>query len=311
MAEGFASLLEPHGNPAERRTRIIVIAVALVALILVPRAVFHNPQTPALVFIFLPICVIAVGFGPLGGAVAAFTILLVTGVLDTLLAQSTTLTESDALTAALRLTGFVLSGVLTGVIADGARVLYERGERDYLTGLYTRRRFVHALERHQAEVERYGPSGAVLMLDLDGFKQVNDERGHHVGDELLRQVARRLQRRTRETDYLARLGGDEFAILLRRTDGQEAAKAAWGIVHALADEPYEVDGGQPVKVTTSVGVAPVLHHGSPAEVIVRADVAMYAAKHEGGGRVHMLGDLPVEDRPPLPSGAAPAPRQDA
>ena len=100
------------------------------------------------------------------------------------------------------------------------RELRHLADHDPLTGLFNRRRFEQELDRHVAEVARYGPRGALLVLDLDHFKYVNDSLGHHAGDELILSVAALLQDRLRETDTIARLGGDEFAVLLPNADAQ-------------------------------------------------------------------------------------------
>ncbi|MGH2839528.1 MAG: PAS domain S-box protein, partial [Solirubrobacteraceae bacterium] len=99
---------------------------------------------------------------------------------------------------------------------------------DPLTGLYNRRRFEQELERHVTDVARYAPRGALLVLDLDHFKYVNDALGHHAGDELILAVAAILRARLRDSDILARLGGDEFAVLLPTADDSEAEKVAVG-----------------------------------------------------------------------------------
>ncbi|MBA3748444.1 MAG: PAS domain S-box protein, partial [Solirubrobacterales bacterium] len=105
-------------------------------------------------------------------------------------------------------------------------------DHDPLTGLLNRRRFEQELDRHVAEVARYGPSGALLVLDLDHFKYVNDALGHHAGDELILSVAAILGDSVRESDTLARLGGDEFAVLLPHADRRGAERVAKALVRA-------------------------------------------------------------------------------
>jgi diguanylate cyclase (GGDEF)-like protein/PAS domain S-box-containing protein len=156
-------------------------------------------------------------------------------------------------------------------------------ERDALTGLLNRRRFEEELSRQVAHAARYGNGGAVLLLDLDDFKVVNDSLGHRTGDVLLASIAELLRARLRESDILARLGGDEFAILLPKAD-EERARA---VAESLLDEVRRhrtVFRGRRVKVTTSIGIAVIdgRERLSAEDVLVRADVAMYAAK--GAGR---------------------------
>ncbi len=157
-------------------------------------------------------------------------------------------------------------------------------DHDALTGLFNRRRFEDEVARHGAWVNRYGTEGAVLVIDLDGFKFVNDTLGHSAGDRLLMTVASVLRARLRESDVLARLGADEFAVLLPRAGEDEAATVAESLIEALRHEPTRVEG-QRRAATASIGIA--LFEGaeqSGEEVLVNADLAMYDAKHEGRDR---------------------------
>jgi diguanylate cyclase (GGDEF)-like protein len=146
---------------------------------------------------------------------------------------------------------------------------------DPLTGLTNRRRFIEELE-----ATLYGPgkpSCAVLTIDLDRFKEVNDSFGHSVGDDLLRLVGPRLQRALQPGDLLARMGGDEFAVLLPDSDGVRAREVADELGAALRD-PFEVDG-LPLHVDASIGIALCPDHGRDRSLLLaRADTAMYAAK---------------------------------
>lgn len=166
------------------------------------------------------------------------------------------------------------------------RKRYERqivylAERDPLTDLFNRRRFQEELRRELARARRYGTRGALLFLDLDDFKEVNDSLGHAAGDRLLRNVAGLLRRRLRQTDTLARLGGDEFAILLPHTDGPRAQVVARQILEAVSQHTFRVDR-HPVRITLSIGVALYPDHGTTAErLLASADLAMYQAKEDG------------------------------
>jgi diguanylate cyclase (GGDEF)-like protein/PAS domain S-box-containing protein len=163
---------------------------------------------------------------------------------------------------------------------------------DSLTGVFNRRRFDEALEAQLAYARRYGKGGALLIADLDRFKQINDEFGHAAGDEALRAVARLLAANLRQTDtvgrdaggLVARLGGDEFALLLPEADVVGAEVAAGRLVDALAAEPLEFDGRQ-VQLGISVGVATFGEGDFPAakELLAAADRAMYVVKAAGGG----------------------------
>lgn len=159
--------------------------------------------------------------------------------------------------------------------------LRELADHDALTGLLNRRCFTRELERHAAHARRYDTEGAVLVLDADHFKQVNDTAGHGAGDRLLVQVAEALRARLRGTDVIARLGGDEFAILLPRADRTAAEAVARSLVGTVRDGAPTDGAGAPV--TISVGVAMIdAATATPETIVAAADQAMYAAKHAGG-----------------------------
>ena len=164
-------------------------------------------------------------------------------------------------------------------------------DHDPLTGLYNRRRFAIELERELAAAERYHSGGALLILDLDCFKLVNDSRGHSAGDALLVAVGRAIDGRLRTTDIVGRLGGDEFGIILPHADRDQAlttAESLRGMVAATVDAH-----AAGTLVTTSVGVA-TFGNGEPSHGVERlvsnADAAMYSAKQAGRDRVHVFSD---------------------
>ncbi|MFL5866467.1 MAG: putative bifunctional diguanylate cyclase/phosphodiesterase [Thermoleophilaceae bacterium] len=161
--------------------------------------------------------------------------------------------------------------------------LQHMADHDPLTGLLNRRRLEEELERHASQVRRYGREGALLVLDIDHFKHVNDALGHRAGDELISSVATVLRERLRASDILARLGGDEFALLLPKAGAREAQKVAEDLLAAVRKHSVLVDGGDRRTVTASVGVALFEDEGGAAgdDVLVRADLAMYDAKEAG------------------------------
>jgi len=151
-------------------------------------------------------------------------------------------------------------------------------DHDPLTGLRNRRLFEHDLKLQVARSQRYGEHAAVMVVDLDAFKQVNDLYGHKIGDDALKAVAKALTRRLRETDMVARLGGDEFAVLLPHADEQGTAIVADSLPRVIAACSIDV-GDAVVHPSGSVGVAMIDQHAVSAEqVLVEADRAMYAAK---------------------------------
>jgi diguanylate cyclase (GGDEF)-like protein/PAS domain S-box-containing protein len=170
------------------------------------------------------------------------------------------------------------------------RVRYEErlrhmADHDQLTGLFNRRRFDEELKRELARAGRYAEHSAVLSIDVDNFKGINDSAGHAAGDAVLSHVARVLDQRSRTTDVVARLGGDEFAVLLSAVGAQEARSAAEHLLAELRNTPA-VYGGKPFRATASIGVATFESDDATAgEVLVNADLAMYAAKTSGRDRV--------------------------
>jgi diguanylate cyclase (GGDEF)-like protein len=164
---------------------------------------------------------------------------------------------------------------------------------DYLTGLPNRARLMSALDAARARAAAGEPSG-VLLVDLDGFKTVNDVAGHEAGDRLLQDVARQLREGARDGDLVARLGGDEFAVLVRG-DAAEAAALAERLVARL-DRSYRLPSpagegtGPLVAVSGSIGVAEIGPHDDAAGAVRQADVALRAAKAAGKNRVRSAGE---------------------
>lgn len=158
-------------------------------------------------------------------------------------------------------------------------------QRDALTGLANRALFSDRLQQTLTLAQRSRACFALLYLDLDHFKPVNDTLGHAVGDQLLVEVARRIEQCVRESDTVGRIGGDEFMVLLNVIeDGHSAIQVAEKIRGALA-RPWSADGA-PVTVACSIGVALYPDHGQTEVELARAaDAAMYRAKHAGRNRV--------------------------
>jgi diguanylate cyclase (GGDEF)-like protein/PAS domain S-box-containing protein len=160
-------------------------------------------------------------------------------------------------------------------------------DHDPLTGLVNRRRFARDVAHQIAYVRRYSGGGAVLMIDLDNLKYVNDTLGHNAGDEVITAAARILHDRLRETDLLARLGGDEFAVLIPRATEAEARAVGSGLLEAVRENPLLVGvEGQP-RVTISVGLAifDAERETTAEDLLIEADVAMYEAKNAGRDRL--------------------------
>jgi diguanylate cyclase (GGDEF)-like protein/PAS domain S-box-containing protein len=154
------------------------------------------------------------------------------------------------------------------------RQVQQLADHDALTGLLNRRRFDDELRRERARVRRSGGRSAVLLLDLDGFKAVNDRHGHAAGDRLLKRIAGALRSELREVDVVARIGGDEFAVLLPDADPAGARATAEKLERAVARNGRVADS----RVTASVGVAPVDPDQPADRSLAAADRAMYERK---------------------------------
>jgi diguanylate cyclase len=166
---------------------------------------------------------------------------------------------------------------------EAAAALHHRALHDALTGLPNRVLLGDRLRHGLRESRRTGRSVALLLLDLNQFKEVNDQFGHHHGDRLLVAVASRLRDSLRECDTVARLGGDEFALLLTDGTGLAGARAVAHTVTQCLREPFVLDG-MTISMQASIGIAVSPDHGDDEETMTRrADIAMYTAKRTGGG----------------------------
>lgn len=178
----------------------------------------------------------------------------------------------------------------TRELQQANRLLMDIANRDALTGLANRRRLELELERHISLSKRTGVPLAVVMMDLDRFKQYNDTAGHLAGDTLLQNVAHNLRGRARSTDILVRWGGDEFCILVPGTSQEGAVAAAEGFVDAVvkAAKTSPLPEGTEL-VGASAGVACYPGDGDDGTALIsRADEALYHAKETGRGRVVRL-----------------------
>ena len=176
--------------------------------------------------------------------------------------------------------------VLVNVVDVSERHHYEQrlahlADHDVLTGLANRRRFDERLQEHLDHCARYGPTGALLLLDLDHFKEVNDTLGHGAGDQLIISTAALLKSGVRSTDVVARLGGDEFAVLLTEGDRAAAETVASSIVDRIREYTATLDGTRR-RVTASVGVVTLQAAREHAvDLLALADMTMYDAKDAG------------------------------
>jgi len=171
-------------------------------------------------------------------------------------------------------------------------LLYERlafqAQHDTLTGLPNRLLFQDRVQQATRAALRHGKKGAVIWIDLDKYKQINDTLGHRVGDEVLCEVARRLQMSLRTSDSVARVGGDEFTVLAQDLAQPEDAERVAATLLASFALPFELAANQ-TALTASLGISMFPEHGEdPLTLLRNADIAMYSAKQAGGGTFRMF-----------------------
>ena len=291
VALACAGRLGPFVRSAAAATGLMVVSTLLVHLTGgMTEAHFHF-------FVMVPIVGLYESWGAFGLAIG-FVLLHhgVMGVLDPrALYNSPTAQQHPWWWAAIH-TGAIAAACLAAIVNwamhERSRAtqrtltdaLSHRAHHDALTGLPNRTLFLDRLDQSLAEAERDGLAPTVLMLDLDGFKDVNDSFGHHYGDLVLIEVAARVGDCLRGGDTLTRLGGDEFAVLLPRTGAAGGTRTAQKITTSM-NQPFEVDGLQ-LALEVSIGIAEARPGQLSATVVRHADLAMYVAKEQRLGFSH-------------------------
>ncbi len=223
---------------------------------------------------------------PWGGAIAGFPLRVggqVRGVMNVAFHKPHEFTEDE-----IRVLELLADHA--AIALENARLFQETQKLaviDELTGVYNRRGLFTFGRREIQRARRFGRPLSLLMLDIDDFKEVNDRHGHLVGDQVLKGLARLLQRRTREVDLVARYGGEEFAVLLPETGLEDARRAAERLRREVAETPFQTQAG-PLYITVSFGVAEV---GPPIrrmeDLLQAADRGLYRAKAAGKNRVEV------------------------
>jgi diguanylate cyclase (GGDEF)-like protein len=172
-------------------------------------------------------------------------------------------------------------------------------DHDSLTGLLDRRRFRSELDQYVSFSARYGGRGAVMIIDIDGLKAVNDSLGHHAGDNLIRQVADVTRERVRATDIVARLSGDEFAILMHQTDVEGAMQLGEDLRAQVAETVRPTSDADSVTISVGITMFGSSEKGTGSEaVLVAADQAMYRAKEGGRNQIALFRDPSEPQRDP-------------
>ena len=267
--------LASAGRPFVWTLSILLIAAVSIA------DWFSGAEVAASLVYLLPIALMAWG----GGRAAASTVAVVCAVAWLAVDFGT---HGDDIVTTLKVIDLIvltITFVLFGQLLAALRSRLERerhlAHTDPLTGVHNRRAFWSAAARELERCRRQHEPFSLAYLDLDGFKAVNDQHGHGVGDDLLRAVAGTLQQDLRQLDMLARLGGDEFALLLPGTDGPGAAAAMQRLRERLQRAPWR----QGHDLDCSIGcLTVVLAPADVSDIIARADQMMYAMKRAGRGR---------------------------
>jgi diguanylate cyclase (GGDEF)-like protein len=176
-------------------------------------------------------------------------------------------------------------------LGDTLEALRQLATRDQLTGLLNRREFDRILAEECERALRFNLPLALVMVDIDHFKKINDTHGHPAGDAVLREVARRLGQLVRSVDRVVRFGGEEFALILVQMDAASAFETARRICAGVAAEPVRVTEQLTLALTVSAGAAVLPRDaGTPADLVSAADKALYLAKQRGRNRAAAFGE---------------------
>lgn len=187
-----------------------------------------------------------------------------------------------------RARAIALAQEMTRELRESEARFRHQAQHDALTGLPNRTLFSDRLEQALAQAKRHRVRLALMFVDLDAFKPINDNLGHHVGDFLLKEVAARMQQHVRASDTVARIGGDEFVVLLPSIEQVQDASVLAEIIRRAINQPFEMPDGKVLSVSSSIGVAVYPENGIDEMQLSRnADSAMYCAKQNGRNTVHV------------------------
>ena len=274
--------------------RLVAHLVYFLALAAVAYAVF-GLQIPTVITVYFPSLVL-LGSAHILGARAALAWAVPSAALvaaGVFLPSGPEREVSDIVTFATR------SGTLLTILGFGlafrrahdrqARELEHRATTDALTGLPNRIALHRALANALSRCARFGRRGAVVFVDMDGMKRINDSHGHGVGDAFLKEISTRIRAVTRSVDTPSRMGGDEFVVLLSEFDDPKGAEIYARKLLSVLTRPWQA-AGEELRPSASIGIAPFPEAGMTADELLRvADSAMYQAKRSGGRRA-FIGD---------------------
>ena len=199
--------------------------------------------------------------------------------------------SEPAIDAALKKLGPEDREVVLAALAQAERTEAELrylADHDSLTGLLDRRRFRAELDQYVSFSARYGGQGAVMIIDIDGLKAVNDSLGHHAGDNLIRRIAEIMRERVRATDIVARLSGDEFAVLMPQTDTAGALQLGEDLRAQVAESARPAPDAECATISVGSRCSAASGTAGSEAVLVAADQAMYRAKDEGRNQIALF-----------------------
>ena len=272
---------------------VVVIVVGLVTITGIVDVV-TGPDVPVDLLYFVPLLLVTWTFGRRWGLATA--LLLATEVVLINQREEVMPTATSLLAYITQLSVYALLVLVTAALRQQLDEVERRATVDPLTGLASRRHFFDMSDHALARAHRTEQPLALLYLDADGLKRVNDQDGHQAGDDLLRRFAAVLGAEVRAADVAGRLGGDEFAVLLSGEDQAAARAAADRLLRALASDP-----GGPIEASIGVVAVTAAEAGrtSTDELLARGDQLMYEAKRAGGSR-SVVGGLAMAPSPSDP-----------
>lgn len=274
---------------SDHKIRLIAMTVVMIFYITFVVWFTGKIDSPMVSLYYLVLVVVSITLNPLVAAIEVFFITIICLVMAYFVDVSENITAFNTSLSLIQLFPFWLVTYLTSMLAKEVFTVKKKlewlSQTDSLTGLWNMRMFSLMAERELLRASRTKKSFAIVMLDADNLKFVNDSRGHQAGNKLIQHMAEVIKLSLRETDLAARFGGDEFVLLLIETEPSYAYMVAERIRTTLEKTPLTVDGRDAIAVTMSLGLASFpLHAGNIQDAMRMADKAMYKSKKSGKNR---------------------------